>query len=247
MIENQQLERYSRQLIVPEFDLEGQEALAKAAVLIVGCGGLGVPVAMYLAAAGVGRLVLVDDDEVELSNLPRQVAFVEADVGELKALVLAARLKAMNSDICIEAIVTRFTEEVAINTLQDLSAVVDATDNRNARLLIDRTTAARKLPWFMGAAVQMSGQNIAFSSERQEGCYHCLSPDGVVNKPASCRELGILGPVVGSVALTQALDVLGFLTGCSEVPWGVLRLCDFRRGENHHLMLNRRKNCIICD
>ncbi len=245
-MDDRQLERYSRQLIVPGVDLEGQEALALASVLIVGCGGLGTPVAMYLAAAGVGRIVLVDDDEVELSNLPRQIAYQESDVGFSKAFMLASRLGLMNQDIAVEFHETRFGEHNADQLLADVSMVIDATDNRATRLLIDAQTALRGIPWFMGAAVQMSGQNIAFSAHRSEGCYHCLSPESVTGSAGSCRELGILGPVVGSVALTQAMDAIKCITGCAEVPWGILRLHDFRKDESHRLVLGKQAHCPLC-
>lgn len=239
------LERYSRQLLVPGFELEGQDLLSAARVVIVGCGGLGVPVAMYLAAAGVGSVTLVDHDVIEWSNLPRQVAYSEVDIGRPKAEVLADRLRSMNSSIRVDAKVARLVPQFASEFLSGATVVVDATDNREARLLIDRVTHELAVPWVMGAAVQLSGQNIVFSARRREGCYHCLSPESIEGG-GSCRELGILGPVVGAVALTQALDVIKCLTQCAPIPWGVLRICDFRMEERYSLPLTRRPDCPNC-
>lgn len=245
-MDDRALERYSRQLLVPGFELEGQDALSAASVLIVGCGGLGAPVALYLAGAGVGRLRLVDDDVIELSNLPRQVAYTEADVGRPKVDVLADRLYAMNGTIQVEAVNARFDDAIADHCLSNIDVVVDASDNRDTRCVIDRCTAQGQQPWVMGAAVQMSGQNLIFSATRNEGCYHCLSPENDAGNSGSCRDLGILGPVVGAVALTQALDVIKILSGVGSVPWGVLRVHDFRTDEGYRLNIARRANCPVC-
>jgi len=237
--------RFSRQLLVPSFDLAGQEKLAAARILIVGCGGLGTPAAMYLAAAWVGSLVLVDDDRVDLSNLPRQVAYGESDVSVLKVEALAHRLRAMNAGMELSIHACRVESSSVDKLMEGVDLVIDATDNREARLLIDSASARLGIPWFMGAAVQLAGQNIAFSPTRTEGCYHCLSPDQA-SMGGACSELGILGPVVGVVALNQVLDALGFLTGCKPVPWGVVRFRDFSRDEQFHLSIEPQSDCEIC-
>ena len=243
---DQDLERYSRQLLVPGLELEGQDALAAAHVLVVGCGGLGALASMYLGAAGVGQLTLVDPDVVELSNLPRQVAFTEEDIGKPKAEALAARLCAMNSALTCSPKVGWFSDESAEDLLGGVGGVIDGTDNHLGRQSIDRQTAARGIPWFMGGAVQMAGQNVAFSADRGEGCYHCLAPQAVDTEANPCATLGILGPVVGSVALQQAMDVLAWLTAVSAVPWGVLRQKDFRSGEVANLAIDKRIACPVC-
>lgn len=241
------LERYSRQLLVPGFELEGQEALAAASVLIVGCGGLGALAAQYLAAAGIGGLVLVDADRIELSNLPRQIAYTEDDIGRFKVEVLAERLGVMNSAMTVVHHPIAFDESSGLGLLSAVDAVVDGTDNHAARLLIDRFTVQSELPWFMGAAVQMAGQNIAFTGMREEGCYHCLAPEHVGDSNGGCAALGILGPVVATVALRQVLDVLAALTGVGTVPWGILRQYDFRANTTAALPLQRRAGCVVCD
>lgn len=240
------LERYSRQVLVPGVDLEGQARLAETSVLIVGCGGLGALAAQYLAGAGVGHLILVDPDRVELSNLPRQIAYTEDDLGAYKAEALARRLCAMNASLQIDSHTIAFAASSGPGLLHRADAVLDGTDNHEARLAIDAMTATRKLPWFMGAAVQMAGQNIAFSASRSEGCYHCLAPESPAEEAGGCSQLGILGPVVGTVALRQVLDLFGAVIGVPAVPWGRLRQQDFRTDTAVSLALEKRPGCEVC-
>ncbi len=239
------LERYSRQLLVPGFELDGQESLAGSSVVVVGCGGLGSLAAQYLAGAGVGRLVLVDPDRIELSNLPRQVAYIEDDIGQFKSDVLAVRLRRMNADLQVESRPIAFDPASGPALVGEADAVLDGTDNHRARLVIDRITATYQIPWFMGAAVQMAGQAIAFSGLRSEGCYHCLAPEADMRE-GGCATLGILGPVVGMVALQQVLDLLGALSGVATVRWGLLRHYDFRNNETVALAVEKRTDCSVC-
>lgn len=240
------LERYSRQLLVPGFDLEAQERLAASRVLVIGCGGLGSPAAMYLAAMGIGRLTLVDHDLIELSNLPRQIGFTEADVGRLKAEVLAERLRAMSTQIVIAHEPVSFDRSVAEALLPETDLVIDATDNHETRLLIDATTFAAKIPWVMASAVQMAGQIAAFSAQREEGCYHCLAPEPDVSAEGACARLGILGPVVGAVAMEEVLRGIAILTEISPPRWGLIDILDFRFGERRSLHLTKRADCSNC-
>lgn len=245
MISDAMLARFSRQILVPDLDLEGQQALSRARIAIVGCGGLGNIISLYLAAAGVGFIRLIDDDCVDVSNLPRQIAFTEADIGKPKAEVLASAMTERWADIATDVHVQRLDATNAHDVLVDVDIVVDATDNRHARLLIDAVTAANRVPWVMGAAVQMTGQNMVFDAGRQHGCYHCLYPEPADERGA-CSELGVLGPVVGVIGLHQALDVIKLVTGCGSLPWGVLRLVDFRQDEYQRLLVSPRSDCPLC-
>lgn len=245
MISDAMLARFSRQILIPGFDLEGQQALAHARVAIVGCGGLGNLVALYLAAAGVGFIRLIDDDVVDVSNLPRQIAFTEAHIGKIKAEVLAEVMTQRCSSLSVDVCGQRLSSANAKGLLAQVNVVVDATDNREARLIIDAETAANRVPWVMGAALQMSGQNMIFDGERQHGCYHCLYPEQADGQGA-CSDLGVLGPVVGVIALNQALDTIKLLSGCGRLPWGVLRLVDFREDEQQRLQLSSRPDCTLC-
>ena len=240
-----QLQRYARQLIVPQIDLEGQQRLQAARVLIVGAGGLGVPMAQYLAGAGVGFIRIADDDRIERSNLPRQVAYGEADVGRLKVDVLAERLRAGNAEVTVDARAVRFDADSASDLLYTVSLVLDATDSLQARQDVDRTTRKSGLPWIMGSAVRTSGQWAAFDPQRRLGCYHCLMGDPISAENRSCAEFGILGPVVGLVSLQQALWAIKFLID-ETLPWAKLHIMDAWSGEQTQLALSVRPDCPLC-
>ena len=240
-----QLQRYARQLIVPQVDLEGQQRLQAARVLIVGAGGLGVPMAQYLAGAGVGFIRIADDDRVELSNLPRQVAYTEADVGRLKVDVLAERLRAGNAEDTVDARAVRYETDSGSDLLDTVSLVLDATDSPQARQDIDRATRQLELPWIMGSAVRTFGQWAAFDSRRRLGCYHCLMTESTDTQNVSCAELGILGPVVALVSLQQALWAIKYSVDHS-LPWAQLYIMDAWSGEQTQLALSVRPDCPLC-
>ena len=244
-LSDSELTRYARQLILPEVDLEGQARLKESRVLIVGAGGLGTPAAQYLAGAGVGSIRLVDDDRIALSNLPRQLAYTEDDLGQLKVEVLAGRLRDANGEITVDAQCKQFNDDTASQLLDGVDIVLDATDSLQARLDIDRATYAAGLPWVMGAAVGTSGQWAAFDEARREGCYHCLMREPGASENRGCAELGILGPVVGLVALQQSLLVIRYLVG-SGLPAGCLHMLDAWTGEARQLGLAICKACVLC-
>ena len=245
-LSDNELARYARQLILPEVDLEGQARLKQSRVLVIGAGGLGTPAAQYLAGAGVGSIRLVDDDRIALSNLPRQLAYTEDDIGELKVEVLARRLGEANGEIVIEARCARFQDATAAQLLDGVDIVLDATDSLQARLDIDRATYAARLPWIMGAAVGTSGQWAVFDEARREGCYHCLMREPDASENRGCAELGILGPVVGLVALHQTLLVIRYLLGAA-LPWGYLHMLDAWTGETRQLGLAVCEDCALCE
>jgi molybdopterin/thiamine biosynthesis adenylyltransferase len=244
-LSDKELKRYARQLILPQVDLEGQARLKQSRVLIVGAGGLGTPSAQYLAGAGVGTIRIADDDRIELSNLPRQLAFAEQDIGQFKADVLAQRLRAANGDISVDARVTRFDEASASQLLEGVDLVLDATDSLQARLDIDRSTFTLGRPWIMGAALRISGQWAFFDGGREQGCYHCLTGNEYQPEGEGCAELGILGPVVGLVALQQSVLAIQYLLG-TKIPFGHLSLMDAWTGEYRRIALAVRPDCALC-
>lgn len=241
------LERYSRQLLVPGIDFEGQSAMAAAHVCVVGCGGLGNPAALYLAAAGVGRLTLVDDDTVSISNLPRQIAFREIDLGRYKVDVLAEEILARNSEVNCETVSQRLDSDNALHLFEGASVVVDGTDNAQSRQLIDVTTMRLGLPWVMGGAVQMSGINAIFDAQRDFGCLQCLQDTADALGPeGDCARLGIIGSVVAAVAMTQVNQVIKLITGTGSLPFGEIWLRDFRCDVEQRLTFSPRPNCPRC-
>ena len=242
---DKQLTRYARQVILPEVDLEGQQRLLESSVLIVGVGGLGCPLAQYLAGAGVGRIRLADNDLVELSNLPRQVAFSESDIGRPKVEVLAGQLSRANADTEIDLRVEKFDARSAGDMLSGVDLVIDATDSLQARLDIDSTTRRAGLPWIMGSAVRVAGQWVAFDAGRVYGCYHCLITEPAAADNAGCAQLGILGPVAGLVAMQQSVTAIRLLMGLT-VRWGILHVADLWSGEYTAMSITKRLDCPLC-
>lgn len=238
-----QLERYSRQLLLPEVDIAGQEALCAAQVLIVGAGGLGHPVALYLAAAGVGRLTLVDDDRVEASNLARQIGFRNAQQGMLKVDALAATLTALNPDCEVVTRAERFTASRTA-LLVDQQLVLDCSDNFATRFALNAACVAARVPLISGAAIRLDGQVAAFDARQAEGgCYQCLFADNGADE-LRCSEAGVLGPLVGMIGSFQALLALRFLTSGS-LP-ASLWLFDGKRYQWRELALRRDPTCPVC-
>ena len=227
MLNDELLERYSRQILLPEIDLAGQENIRRGSVLVVGCGGLGSMVALFLAGAGVGNLTLVDADSVELSNLHRQLAFRESDINQPKAQALKNQLLSLNSEITVTSVLRRFGDnpESDAELLIDVDIVIDATDTLASRHAIERLTRDAQKPWIMGAATRLHGQVATFSQSRAEGCYQCLAPSEDDSRCYDCRNEGILGPVIGVIAAWQAQNALMFLSG-QPLEWGVLRIYD---------------------
>ncbi|QIB66569.1 HesA/MoeB/ThiF family protein [Kineobactrum salinum] len=246
MLTDRELDRYSRQLLLPEFDIRGQEALAAASVLIVGLGGLGCPAAMYLAAAGVGRLLLADGDVVEASNLPRQLAHREARLGVNKAASAAVSLASLNSATQLEVIPRQLDDDTLPALVREVDLVIDASDNFAARFAVNRACIAAGVPLVCAAAIRLEGQLAVFDSARGGGCYRCLYPGGGDDSALSCSTSGVLGPVVGVLGALQALEALKCLTGLAEPLRDGLLVLDLRSLETRRLALPRRSDCPDC-
>ena len=244
-LSDDQLKRYARQLILPQIDLSGQEQLAQCRVLIVGAGGLGCPTAQYLAGAGIGSLRLVDPDVIELSNLHRQLAFTEHDIGKGKAAALASRISAGNREIDVESVTALFEPDSAEELLRGVDLVLDASDSVQARRDMDLETRNRGLPWIMGTSVRTAGQWVAFEPGRQTGCYHCLVSGDEPTATGSCEQLGVLGPAVGLIALQQATLALRYLLG-HWMPWGRVHYYDIWDCTQTEFQLHPSPDCALC-
>ena len=244
MFNDEQLERYSRQLMVSEIDLAGQEALAAASVLIVGCGGLANPAALYLAGAGVGQLVLADDDVVELSNLHRQVAFRGGQVTQPKAQALRDQLQLLNPDVDVRSAVVRVDDAWLDEAVAAATLVLDCTDNFATRQAVNRACVGHHTPLVSGAAIRMDGQLAVFDARHGDSpCYACVYGDGAEGDLA-CSQAGIVGPVVGTVGAMQALAALQVLVGVRLD--GVLHLFDGRTLSWRQITLRRDEGCPVC-
>lgn len=244
MLTDDQLLRYSRQILLPEFDVAGQAAVATARVLLIGAGGLGCPAALYLAGAGVGELILVDPDTVESSNLHRQIAYREADVGQPKARALAATLRALNSDVRVREHVLAAGEAWLAAQVPGVTLVLDCSDNFATRESVNRACHAAGVPLISGAAIRQEGQLAVFDFRQPESpCYGCLYGDGE-GPDTLCSESGILGPVVGTVGTLQAHLALRLLSGADV--GGVLHLFDGATMSWRQLRLRRDPGCRVC-
>ncbi|MEC8443389.1 MAG: HesA/MoeB/ThiF family protein [Pseudomonadota bacterium] len=247
-----QLLRYSRHILLPEVDIEGQEAISRATVVVIGLGGLGSPVALYLAASGVGHLILVDDDQVELSNLQRQVIHDSGTVGKSKVDSAAQRCQAVNPDVKVSGYVTRANFEWLSqqdwlarqgSSYDGLTVIVDCSDNAAVRYAINDVCLQKRIPWVSGAAVALHGQ-VAVFDPRQQGasCYRCLYPE-LKDISLTCSESGILSPVVGVVGTTQVVEALRLLTGFGEPQHNVLRTYDASSGDWQRWKVPHRHDC----
>ena len=246
MLSDEQLLRYNRQLLLHDFDVAGQERLQAAAVLVVGLGGLGCPAALYLAAAGVGRLLLADGDDVELSNLQRQVAHGDADIGSNKAKSAADAVAALNPGVEVEVIPKTLEESDLSALLQRVDLVLDATDNYPTRYALNRACIAAGIPLVSGAAVRSEGQVAVFDPARGGPCYRCLYPLDEAETALGCSDSGVLAPVVGVVGSLQAMEALKVISGFGEPLRGRLLMLDLRTMEIRSLALSPREGCEDC-
>ncbi len=246
MLTDAQLLRYSRQILLHDFDIAGQERLRRSRVLVVGLGGLGCPAALYLAAAGVGELVLADGDDVELSNLQRQIAHTDRDIGSNKARSAAAAVAALNPEVRVEVIEQSLTEADMPALVSRVDVVLDATDNYSVRFALNRACIAAAVPLVSGAAVRTEGQLAVFDPARGGPCYRCLYTEGDQATALTCSESGVLAPLVGVIGSLQAMEALKLLTGFGEVLRGNLLVLDLRNMDIRRLALGARDDCPAC-
>ncbi len=245
-MDDEQLLRYSRHILLPGLDVEGQEALLRSRVLIVGMGGLGCPVALYLAASGVGELHLADDDTVDVSNLQRQIAHGSADIGRGKVDSVAESIHALNSDVRVVTHSVRLSGEALAEAVAGVDLVVDASDNFTTRFALNQACYTVRKPLVSGAAIRGEGQLSVFDFRREDSpCYRCLyqeADDAALN----CSESGVLAPVVGIIGSMQALEALKCLSGLGEPLVGRLLLFDGINMELRQLNLRRDPACPVC-
>lgn len=241
---DQDFMRYSRQLLLEDIAVAGQQKLLLSRVLIIGLGGLGAPAAVYLAGAGVGTLVLADDDTVHLSNLQRQILFTTQDINEPKVQVTARRLAQLNPDIELIALQQRLSGEALRQQVAQADVVLDCSDNMQTRQAINAACVALETPLVTASAVGFGGQLMVLTPPWRQGCYRCLWPDE--SEPArNCRTAGIVGPVVGTMGTMQALEAIKLLSGMPTTS-GELRLFDARSNQWRTLALRRADSCPVC-
>ncbi len=236
--------RYSRQILLEDIALDGQQKLLGSRVLLIGLGGLGAPAALYLAGAGIGTLVLADDDDVHLSNLQRQILFTTDDIDQPKAQTTRQRLQQLNPDIEIISLQQRLQGERLQQEVALADVVLDCTDNMATRQAINAACVSQNTPLITASAVGLGGQMMVLTPPWAQGCYRCLWPDDA-EPERNCRTAGILGPVVGIMGTLQALEAIKLLSGI-DTERNTLRLFDARAGGWRHLALHRASNCPVC-
>jgi molybdopterin/thiamine biosynthesis adenylyltransferase len=242
-----QLLRYSRHILLDQVGITGQEALLAAHALIIGAGGLGSPVALYLAAAGLGRITLADHDVVDLTNLQRQIAHDFSSVGQNKAHSAAARMRAMNPDIQVIELPVRLRGERLDAAVAAADVVLDCSDNFATRHAVNRACVAHRKPLVSGAAVRFDGQVAVFDLRREEApCYACLFPEQAEDAEMRCAEFGVFAPLVGVVGAMQALEALKLLIGIGASLSGRLLLFDALAADWRSVRLKRDLGCAAC-
>ena len=251
-MDDQQLLRYSRHILLDEIGIEGQEKLLAAHALVIGAGGLGSPVALYLASAGIGKITLVDDDTVDLTNLQRQILHTTARVGQPKASSGKQTLAEINPEITVVALQERADEDRLQALVGEASVVLDCTDNFSTRHAINRACVNARVPLVSGAAIRMDGQVAVFDPRGgNSACYACLFPPDAPPAETRCALLGIFAPVVATLGVMQAGEALKLLAGLDHQPGhtslaGRLLMLDGRHWGWTELRARRRADCPVC-
>ncbi len=242
-----QLLRYSRHILLPQIEYAGQEKLTKSHALIVGAGGLGSPAALYLAASGVGKLTICDFDTVDLTNLQRQIIHTTQSIGINKAVSAQQTIYQINPEVIVQTIQQKSSEAEFKVLVEAADVVIDCSDNFATRYALNRVCFALKKPLVSGAAVNFEGQITVFDFRHENSpCYHCLFPDTGSDQELRCAENGVFAPLVGMIGTTQAAEVLKLLMNIGESLQGRLLLLDALAMEWRTIKLSKDAACSVC-
>lgn len=246
-MDDAQLMRYARHILLDELGIEGQQKLLSARVLVVGAGGLGSPAAMYLAAAGAGHIVLADDDVVDIGNLQRQIMHQTAGLDRPKALSGRDTLLAINPEITIQPLVQRLDDEALSRIIATVDVVLDCCDNFLTRHAVNRACVQHRKPLVSGAAIRFSGQVSVFDlRDAANPCYHCLFPEADDAEELRCATTGVLGPLVGIIGSMQAAEAIKVITGMGEPLVGRLQSLDVLTMNWHQIRYRKDPGCEVC-
>ncbi len=246
-MDDQHLLRYARHILLDELGIEGQERLLSSRALIVGAGGLGSPAAYYLASAGVGHITLADDDEVELSNLQRQILHTTARLGWPKAESGRQALLDLNPDVQVSARVQRLLDAELDDAVASADIVLDCCDNFATRHAVNRACVTHRKPLVSGAAIRFAGQISVFDLRRDDApCYHCLFPEADDVEALSCATTGVLGPLVGIIGSMQAAEAIKLLAQMGEPLVGRLLCLDALTMQWNEVRFRRDPGCLVC-
>lgn len=243
---DQQLLRYSRQIMLPQIDIAGQQKILTAKVLIVGAGGLGSPASIYLAAAGVGQITIYDDDEVDLSNLQRQIAHHTDDIGTDKVISTRSTLKKINPDVKVNAVKQRLEGSQLLEEVKNADIVLDCCDNFSTRFAVNAACVKQKKALVSGAAIRFEGQISVFTpGVNNSPCYNCLYINNGEDLQ-TCSTNGVIAPVTGIVGSIQAMEALKLIVGIGECLMGRLLLLDGLSMQWNEMKLRKNKQCPTC-
>jgi len=246
-MEDEQLLRYSRHILLDEIGIEGQERLLAARALVIGAGGLGSPVALYLATAGVGRITLVDNDVVDLTNLQRQIAHTTARIGQPKVESARTAMAAINPEVDIVALAERVDAAALDRLVRDADVVLDCCDNFATRHAVNRACVAHHKPLVSGAAIRFDGQITVYDPRSADSpCYACVFPPSADFEETRCATMGVLAPLVGIIGAMQAAEALKLLSGAGTSLAGRLQMLDARSMEWNEMRIRRDPACSVC-
>ena len=244
---DQQLLRYSRHILLPEIGIEGQDKLIGAHALIIGAGGLGSPVALFLAASGVGTLTICDNDTVDLTNLQRQILHRTTSIGKNKVDSAHTAIADINPDVHVNNLQERVESARLLELVAQTDVVLDCSDNFNTRYALNRACVILKKPLVSGAAIRFGGQVTVFDfRDELSPCYHCLYPENTEHEDTRCAEMGVFAPLVGVIGSLQAAEALKLLLGVGTSLCGKLLLIDTLHSSQRTIKLSRDKNCPVC-
>jgi adenylyltransferase/sulfurtransferase len=244
---DEQLLRYSRHILLDQIGIEGQARIVGARVLVVGAGGLGSPAALYLASAGVGRITLADGDTVDLTNLQRQILHTQDRVGQAKALSGQTALSSINPEVSVVPVAERLAGERLAALVAGADAVLDCCDNFDTRHALNRACVEHRVPLVSGAAVRFTGQITVFDARWMDSpCYHCLFPEGEDVEEMRCAVTGIFAPLTGIIGAMQAAEALKLISGAGEPLLGRLLLLDGLTMEWRRVRFGKDPHCAVC-
>jgi molybdopterin-synthase adenylyltransferase len=242
-----QLLRYSRHILLDEIGIEGQQALLASHAVVIGAGGLGSPVALYLASAGVGHLTLVDDDEVDATNLQRQIAHTQERLGQPKVESARQAMQAINPEVRVDARVARANTALLDELLPQAQLVLDCSDNFATRHLVNRASVRHRVPLVSGAAVRFDGQLAVYDPRTTAApCYACIFPEAEAPEETRCATMGVFAPLVGIIGTLQAAEGLKLLSGMGSALAGRLLMLEGRRMAFTEVRLSRNPECEVC-
>ena len=247
MMKDDDLKRYSRHILLSEVDYNGQQKLLSSHVLIIGAGGLGSPASIYLAASGIGKITICDYDDVDVSNLQRQILHQDYSINQNKAISARNFLNKVNPNIKIIAVKEKLNAEQVTDLVKDVDVILDCSDNFETRYSLNKIACSQKIPLVSGAAIKFDGQICVFDfQDNTTPCYQCLFPDSSTDEELRCSDHGVLSPVVGVIGTIQAVETIKLLLNIGGSSRGKLLIYDAKNMHWSEMYFKKDPQCIIC-